>query len=159
MEVLRQRQVYCTSGWPQAVADRSVPDGAQLEPVHGVPVRVDPLEFSKAGVPARLSRHQVGPLVACAVADAGRIANIRYASDGWRIGGPTRDDDDRGDSPRTEASPDEPLHVLQGGQVVDHVGRKNVRPIDGSRPIAISQIEWIYDLIPSSIANMQRRIR
>src|SRR5258707_3830520 len=63
MEVLRNREVHGASGWPQAVADRSVPNRTQLEPIHGVPVRVDPLEVSKVGVPAWLSRLQVEPLV------------------------------------------------------------------------------------------------
>src|SRR5258708_14342110 len=56
VEVIRHREIHRAGGWPEAVADRSVPNRTQLEPIHGVPVRVDPLEVSKAGVPAGLSR-------------------------------------------------------------------------------------------------------
>ncbi len=110
IEVLRQPQVHRASGWPEAVANPRGPNRAQLEPVHGVPIRVNPLEVLKAGVPAGLTRH------------AGRVVDIRYAIDNWRIGGPSRKDDDRGDSPRTQAGPDDLIHVLQGRQVVEHVG-------------------------------------
>src|SRR6266850_5845978 len=97
MEVLRQRQIHCASRWPQAVADWSIPDGAQLEPVHSVPVGVDPLEVVEAGVAARLSRHQVGQLNVGTVADAGGVIDIRKASSGWRKRMSTRYGDDRHD--------------------------------------------------------------
>src|SRR5258708_9102358 len=155
MAVLRNREVHGARGWPEAVADRSVPNRTQLEPIHGVPVRVDPLEVSKAGVPAGLSRHQVGPLVPSTVADSSRIVDIRYASDDWRIGGPARDVDDRTKLPRTQRSPDIPLHVLQGAQVINHVAPKDICPLHSNRPLASSQIERVYDLTPGSIADMQ----
>ena len=159
MEVLRQRQIHCASRWPQAVAYRCVPDGAQLEPVHGVTVRVDPLEVLKAGVSARLSRHQVGPLSVSTIADAGGVIDIRNASNNWRKGVSTREGDDRRNSPRAQAIPDQPIHVLQSGQVLDHVGRENVRPVEGIQPVAISQIEGINNQISSSIADFQECIR
>src|SRR5258708_30606448 len=111
MEVIRNREVHGARGWHQAVADRSVPHRTQLEPIHGVPVRVDPLEVSKAGVPAWLSRHQVGPLVPSTVADSSRIVHIRYASDHCRIVGPARDVDHRTNLPGTASRPSTPLHV------------------------------------------------
>src|SRR5712692_6416435 len=94
MEVLGHREVHGAGGRPQAVADRRIPNRAQLEPVHGVTVRVDPLEIVEARVPARLSRHQVRPLSVRTVADAGGVIHIRHASDDGRQGVSTRNVDD-----------------------------------------------------------------
>src|SRR5260370_17328536 len=143
MEVLRNREVHGARGWPQAVADRSVPHRTQVEPIHGVPVRVDPLEVSKAGVPAWLSRPQVGPLVPSTVADSNRIVDIRYASDDWRIGGPARDVDDRTKLPRTEGSPDIPLHILQVRQVLNHIAANVTFPLYSTPPIPTPHIHPI----------------
>src|SRR5262249_4303639 len=61
-DVLRERGVNRARRRPQAVADGSVANRAQFETVHGVALRVHPLESLKAGVLAGLSRYDVGEL-------------------------------------------------------------------------------------------------
>jgi len=57
MEVLRHGEVHGASGGPRQSPIGALPDGAQLEPVHGVALGLNPLEVSKAGVPAGLTRN------------------------------------------------------------------------------------------------------
>src|SRR5215471_9061900 len=82
--VLRQREINRVRRRPKAIANGLVADRAQLEAVHGVAVRVHPLESLKAGVPAGLSRYDVGQLNACAIANPRRVAKIRDTSDDRR---------------------------------------------------------------------------
>src|SRR6516162_2791766 len=138
--VLREREISRVRRRPKAVANGLIADRAQLEAVHGVAVRVHPLESLKAGVPAGLSWYDVGQLNAGAIANSRRVAKIRDTSDHGRVRSTAGYADDGPHFPGSEGIADDPLHALQGGSVVNHVGGKNVRPVDCSQSITSMQV-------------------